>query len=51
MNKLPIIIVGMPGCSKSLAIRMLIPSLRGQNSEDDLFKQLPEVKVFYFQGS
>lgn len=51
MNKLPIIIVGMPGCSKSLAIRMLTPSLRGPSSEDDFFKQLPEVKVFYFQGS
>lgn len=51
MNKLPMIIVGMPGCSKSLAIRLLIPSLRGSNSDDEFFKQLPELKVFYFQGS
>lgn len=32
MNKLPIIIVGMPGCSKSLAIRLLVSNLRGKYS-------------------
>ena len=51
MNKLPMIIVGMPGCSKSLAIRLLTPSLRGKNSKDPFFQELPEVKVVYFQGS
>lgn len=50
MNKLPIIIVGMPGCSKSLAIRLLVSNLRGKNSEDEFFKDLPELQLFPFQG-
>lgn len=50
MNKLPIIIVGMPGCSKSLAIRLLVSNLRGKNSHDDFFKRLPELQLFPYQG-
>lgn len=33
-NKLPMIIVGPPGCSKSLAIRILTENMKGYNSED-----------------
>jgi len=50
MNKLPIIIVGMPGCSKSLAIRLLVSNLRGRNSHDEFFRKLPELQLFPYQG-
>ena len=32
MNKIPILIIGNPGSSKSLSIKMLNSNLRGQNS-------------------
>jgi hypothetical protein len=50
MNKLPIIIVGMPGCSKSLAIRLLVSNLRGKGSQEDFFKSLLELQLFPYQG-
>jgi hypothetical protein len=50
MNKLPIIIVGMPGCSKSLAIRLLVSNLRGKSSQEDFFMSLPELQLFPYQG-
>jgi MoxR-like ATPase len=43
MNRLPIIIVGMPGCSKSLSVKLLLSNLRGTSSEEDYFKGLPGV--------
>lgn len=51
MNKLPVIIVGMPGCSKSLSVKLLLSNLRGSSSEEEYFRSLPEVEMFYFQGS
>lgn len=32
MNKIPILIIGNPGSSKSLSIKMLNSNLRGENS-------------------
>jgi MoxR-like ATPase len=43
INRIPIIIVGMPGCSKSLSVKLLLSNLRGTSSEEDFFKTLPEV--------
>jgi MoxR-like ATPase len=50
MNKLPVIIVGMPGCSKSLTIRLLASNLRGLGSREEFFKNLPELQLFPYQG-
>jgi len=33
MNKIPILIIGNPGTSKSISIKMLASNLRGLNSE------------------
>lgn len=51
MNKIPIIIVGKPGCSKSLSIRLLATNFRGSNSYEEFFKQLSELSIYQFQGS
>ena len=41
-TKVPIFIVGKPGCSKSLSVQLLIKSMQGDNSENALFKDLPK---------
>jgi hypothetical protein len=51
MNKIPILIIGNPGNSKSLSIRMISSNLRGLNSESKFCRQFPELSIIYFQGS
>jgi E3 ubiquitin-protein ligase RNF213 len=51
MNKIPILIIGNPGSSKSLSIKMLNSNLRGENSEAPFCQKLPEINMIYYQGS
>lgn len=51
MNKIPVLVVGNPGNSKSLSIRMLASNLRGVNSPSEFCRKLPEFNMVYFQGS
>ncbi|CAI2182222.1 12497_t:CDS:2, partial [Funneliformis geosporum] len=51
MCKLPLFIVGAPGSSKSLAIRLVSQNLRGRDSNDDFFKTLPHAFFIPHQGS
>jgi len=51
MNKIPILIIGNPGSSKSLSIKMLNSNLRGESSINSFCKQFPEINMIYFQGS
>ena len=51
LNKIPILICGKPGCSKSLAIQLITSNLRGDKSHDKYFKTLPELQIISFQGS
>ena len=51
VNKIPIFVCGKPGCSKTLAISLLMANLRGKQSTDQFFRQLPELTKVYFQGS
>ena len=50
-NKVPIFIVGKPGCSKSLSVQLITRSMRGYLSHNPLFKELPKVIVNSYQGS
>ena len=50
-NKIPIFIVGKPGCSKSLSVQLITKSMRGYLSPNPLFKELPKVIVNSYQGS
>jgi len=50
-NKIPIFIVGKPGCSKSLSVQLILKSMQGSVSEKALFKNLPKVLLFAYQGS
>ena len=49
--KVPLFIVGKPGCSKSLSVQLLFDSMKGENSDNALFKTLPKLIRNSFQGS
>ena len=50
-NKVPIFIVGKPGCSKSLSVQLITKSMQGSASDSHFFKNLPKLMVHSFQGS
>lgn len=51
MNKIPILIIGNPGSSKSLSVNILASNLNGNSSEIEIFRRYPEINMIYFQGS
>ncbi|KAK3257836.1 hypothetical protein CYMTET_33097 [Cymbomonas tetramitiformis] len=51
LNRLPVFLVGKPGCSKSLAFQLINSSLRGADSKDPFLKTLPQLYVLSYQGS
>ncbi len=51
LNRIPVFVVGKPGCSKSLAIQLIRSNLRGKDSHDAFFKTLPHLYVVSYQGS
>lgn len=51
MNQIPILLVGKPGCSKSLAMDLLKSNLNGVVSEREFFRAMPAVEVFAYQCS
>ena len=50
-TKVPIFIVGKPGCSKSLSVQLINKSMKGKTSDNNLFKKLPRIIMSSFQGS
>lgn len=51
LNKIPVFVVGKPGCSKSLSMQLIRSNLRGKDSFDYFFKSLPQLYCVSFQGS
>ncbi|CAH1770931.1 11305_t:CDS:2, partial [Entrophospora sp. SA101] len=51
LTKIPVFIIGSPGSSKSLAVRLVSQNLRGADSNDPYFKKLPQVYLIPHQGS
>ncbi|CAG8493234.1 1592_t:CDS:10 [Gigaspora margarita] len=51
LKRIPLFIIGAPGASKSLSIRIVSQSLRGADSEDPYFRTLPQVYIIPHQGS
>jgi len=51
LTRIPLFLIGAPGCSKSLAIRLINSNLRGSDSNDKYFKSLPQVYFVPHQGS
>ena len=50
-NKIPIFIVGKPGCSKSLSVQLINKAMIGSNSKNPLFGSLPRIIMHCYQGS
>ncbi|RIB16990.1 hypothetical protein C2G38_2038117 [Gigaspora rosea] len=51
LTKIPVFIVGAPGLSKSLAIKLVGQNLRGSDSNDRYFRKLPQAYLITYQGS
>ncbi|CAG2237365.1 RNF213 [Mytilus edulis] len=51
LSKIPIFLVGKPGCSKSLSMQLIRSNLRGKDSTNGLFKGMPQLFCVSFQGS
>ena len=50
-SKVPIFIVGKPGCSKSLSFQLITKSMQGSASDKPFFKKLPRTIIHSYQGS
>ena len=50
-SHVPLIIVGKPGCSKSLSIQLIIRFMRGEFSNSNFLKNYPSINCTNFQGS
>ena len=50
-NKVPIFIVGKPGCSKSLSVQLINKSMKGTSTNNILFKGFPKIILNSYQGS
>lgn len=51
LNKLPLFIVGKPGCSKSLSLQLIRNNMRGKDSKHKFFQKYPRLFYSSFQGS
>ena len=50
-NRIPVFVVGRPGTSKSLTIRLISDNLRGDQSPSPFWKRFPSVHVVPYQCS
>ncbi|KAL4499723.1 hypothetical protein ABPG72_017263 [Tetrahymena utriculariae] len=50
INKIPVVLIGPPGCSKTLSLRIIIKSMKGKQSRSPLFKQLKTLMPLLYQG-
>ena len=51
LNRIPVFVVGKPGCSKSLSMQIIRSNLRGKDAKDSFLKTLPQLYVVSHQGS
>jgi len=50
-TKIPLFIIGKPGCSKSLSAQLIFKSMNGNTSSHEFFKTFPKVYTRSYQGS
>jgi hypothetical protein len=50
-NKIPLILVGKPGSSKTLTLQVIASNLNGLNSANPFWKRFPSVSTFSYQCS
>jgi len=50
-TRIPLFIVGKPGCSKTLSAQLIFKSMKGKDSSNELFKNFPKIYTKSYQGS
>ena len=50
-SHIPLIVVGKPGCSKSLAVQLILRNMRGEFSDSPFLRNYPIIISTPFQGS
>jgi len=50
-TNIPLIIIGKPGCGKSLSSQLITESMKGKYSNNKFFQLYPRIIQTYFQGS
>ena len=50
-TRIPLLVVGKPGCSKSLALKIIAQNCKGNNSENAFLKQFDKFVLYTFQGT
>ena len=50
-TKIPLFIIGKPGCSKSLSAQLIFKSMNGKDSSNHFFQTFPKVFTKSYQGS
>ncbi|KAL4499715.1 hypothetical protein ABPG72_017255 [Tetrahymena utriculariae] len=50
VNRVPVCLIGPPGCSKSLSLKCLISSMKGKKSKKEFLLQYPALVDIQFQG-
>ena len=50
-TKIPIFIIGKPGCSKSLSVQLINNAMKGNSSTNPFFRKYPKMYVSTFQGA
>jgi hypothetical protein len=51
VNRIPVVLCGKPGCSKTSAVQIVISNLNGKKSNNPYFRTLPELITVSYQGS
>ncbi len=51
LNKIPLLVIGLPATSKSLSLSILMSHLRGPQSTHPFFRNFPNVQPFFLQCS
>ena len=51
LTRIAVFLVGPPGCSKTLCMNLIKKSMQGVNSQNQFWKQYPQLIVTSFQGS
>ena len=51
VNRIPVILCGKPGSSKTSSVQIVISNLKGDQSKDPFFRTLPGLTAISYQGS
>ena len=50
-TRIPLIICGKPGCSKTLSIQLISNAMKGKTSNNPFFKKFPKMYISTYQGA